>query len=30
MYIKSDSNGNAKFTLEDKLLSLNGPLSIIG
>ena len=28
--IKSDSNGNAKFTLEDKLLSLNGPLSIVG
>jgi superoxide dismutase, Cu-Zn family len=28
--IKSDDNGNAKFTLKDKHISLNGPLSIVG
>ncbi|KAI0043443.1 hypothetical protein FA95DRAFT_1563295 [Auriscalpium vulgare] len=28
--VKTDNSGSAKFTLEDKLISLNGPLSIIG
>lgn len=28
--IKSDEAGNAQFTFEDKLISLNGPLSIVG
>lgn len=28
--IKSDTNGVAKFTLEDSLVSLNGPLSVVG
>ncbi|KAA1469877.1 Copper/Zinc superoxide dismutase [Dentipellis sp. KUC8613] len=28
--IESDSDGVAKFTIEDKLLTLNGPNSIIG
>ncbi|KAK7681544.1 Superoxide dismutase [Cu-Zn] [Cerrena zonata] len=28
--IESDSSGNAKFTFEDRLISLNGPLSIVG
>lgn len=28
--IQSDTDGNAKFTFEDKTISLNGPLSIIG
>jgi superoxide dismutase, Cu-Zn family len=28
--IKSDDKGNAKFTLKDKHISLNGPLSIVG
>ncbi|KAI0075099.1 hypothetical protein K474DRAFT_1625088 [Panus rudis PR-1116 ss-1] len=28
--IQTDENGDAKFTFEDRLISLNGPLSIIG
>ncbi|CAL1712850.1 unnamed protein product [Somion occarium] len=28
--IESDADGNAKFSFEDRLISLNGPLSIIG
>ncbi|KAI0346016.1 hypothetical protein BDW22DRAFT_1390089 [Trametopsis cervina] len=28
--IETDEKGNAKFTIEDKLISLNGPTSIIG
>ena len=28
--IESDADGNAKFTLEDSQISLNGPTSIVG
>jgi len=28
--IQSDKDGNAQFTIEDSLVSLNGPLSVIG
>ncbi|KAI0697901.1 superoxide dismutase [Cytidiella melzeri] len=28
--IQSDAKGNSKFTIQDKLITLNGPLSIIG
>lgn len=28
--IQSDEKGFAKFSFEDKLISLNGPLSIVG